>query len=108
MDVVVNCMCQFDFLACLMVVGATDNLSDCYPNFGGYYSYRTVPIVHDLIQGGPSRTAVSAMTDQELAELLNELDTLAGNVFSTISGWGHGYGGDEKVSTFLGARGRVK
>ncbi len=89
LDEVVNCMCQFDFLQCVSAAAETKDLWACYPNFGGYYDYRTMPMVLDLIRNGPSRSVVPGITDAELAEILRNLDALVREQFFEVSGWEH-------------------
>jgi hypothetical protein len=87
MDNVVNAMCQFDFLQCLLIAHATKNPDQSYPNFGGYWNERTLPLVRELVTGGPARQALGAITDHELAYLLEQLDQLAGREFFRVNGW---------------------
>lgn len=87
MDNVVNAMCQFDFLQCLLISHATGNPDQSYPNFGGYWNERTLPLVRELVTGGPARKALGSITDQELAQLLNRLDQFAGREFFRVNGW---------------------
>jgi len=89
LDKVVNYMCQFDFLHCIAAVADAKDLRACYPNFGGYYDYRTMPIVLDLIRNGPSRAVVPGITEAELAEILRDLDALISEQFFEVSGWEH-------------------
>jgi hypothetical protein len=97
-DVVVNALCQFDFLNCVIVVAETKDVDSCYPNFGGYYEHRTLPIVHDLIRGGASRAALPGVSDELLAEVLDAIDKETRHAFFGISGW-HGY--DREVAEYI-------
>jgi hypothetical protein len=87
LDQVVNYMCQFDFLHCLVAVAEAKDVWACYPNFGGYYDYRTMPIVLDLIRSGPSRNVVPGLAESELAKILRDLDALVEKRFWEGSGW---------------------
>ena len=100
LDLVVDSMCQFDFLACVVTAHATGSVLRCYPNFGAYFSHRTLPIVHDLIKGGPSRAAVPELSDVELAKVLTDLSSLASQSFFDIAGW-EGY--ERDVREFIEA-----
>jgi hypothetical protein len=99
-DVVVNALCQSDFLNCVIVVAETKDVDSCYPNFGGYYEHRTLPIVHDLIRGGAPRNALPNVPDDLLAEVLDAIDKETRHAFFDISGW-HGY--DQQVTEFIKA-----
>lgn len=98
LDLVVNNMCQFDYLACVISLATTESAFSCYPNFGAYYSHRTLPVVHDLIDEGRSRTAVPGVENGFLAEIIEKLGRLAGRAFFEVSGF-DGY--DQRVAEFL-------
>lgn len=98
LDNVVNHLCQFDFLSCVIVCLESGEMGQCYPDFGGYYSHRTLPVVHMPVQGGALREELPKHTDAELAEVLRELNQLTAEVFSSISGW-EGY--DEPVRNYI-------
>jgi hypothetical protein len=98
LDVVVDSLCQFDFLACVLVINETRDLSDVYPNFGGYYSERTIPIIEEVISGGPARTALGDVPNELLAEILRKLDRSTSQAFFGVNGW-HGY--NERIRTFI-------
>lgn len=87
MDVVVNSMCQFDYLACILTILRTGDPSRCYPNFGGYYSPRTLPMVHAIASGEFPRSELEGASDRQLAEVMNELGLLADHAFFMIAGW---------------------
>lgn len=87
MDEVVNHMCQFDFLACVTTVVATQDVTRCYPNFGAYYSHRTLPAVREVIRGGPARDAVGDVSHETLADILSAIDSIAREAFFSIAGW---------------------
>jgi hypothetical protein len=87
MDKVVNYMCQFDFLHCVAAMAKAKDLWACYPSFGGYYSYRTMPVVIDLIRSGPTRAVAPGVTEEDLAGILRDLDKLAREHFFEVSGW---------------------
>jgi hypothetical protein len=108
MDRVVDAMCQFDFLACVSTVLRTDDLYTCYPNFAGYYTYRTLPVVHDLVANGVSRRAIPGISNAQLAKVLYELDQVASREFFGISGWDPRYDRDPTVEAFIAAHGEGK
>jgi len=86
-DHVVNAMCQFDFLQCVAAVADYRSSESCYPNFGGYWNDRTLPIVRELIASKELRTATGTEDDNLLAEILRALDEQAGQAFFNFSGW---------------------
>lgn len=87
MDSVVNSMCQFDLFQCLVISHNTRDLHRCYPNFGGYWNQRTLPLVRDLCIGGKARQALNDISNSELANLLVQLDRYAGSEFFRVNGW---------------------
>jgi hypothetical protein len=89
LDKVVNSMCQYDFLHCVVALAEAKERGACYPNFGGYYGYRTMPIILDLIGKGQSRGVMSGIAEEELAEILRDLDELAKEQFFDVGGWEH-------------------
>lgn len=101
MDEVVNHMCQFDFLACVITIVSTQDATRCYPNFGGYFSHRTEPVVRSLVKHEPVRAAIGDVTDQQLAQILLVIDSIASKAFFSIAGW-DGYE-DNSVRDFLNA-----
>lgn len=98
LDHVVDNLCQFDFVACVVAILDTQNMSDCYPNFGGYYSHRTLPVVRSLVRGEAARTALPAVSDQQLAEVLQQLSQFTAQLFVEVAGW-DGY--DESINIFI-------
>jgi hypothetical protein len=87
LDTVVNYMCEFDFLNCVATVAAENDIHACYPNFGGFFDYRTMPIVLDLVRAGASRSVIPGVDEPTLAGILRELDSVTRNVFFTVAGW---------------------
>lgn len=87
MDVVVDAMCQFDAMQCILLVKQTGDLDACYPNFGGYWNHRTLPIIRDIAKGGRARHALGEMSDADLVTVLTELDRLASRAFFGVNGW---------------------
>jgi len=80
-DKVVDLMCQFDFLQCLISIKKNKDLSDCYPSFGSFYSSRIRPIVLQLIDNKKIRQEIVDLSDRELAEYIFRLDELCGKEF---------------------------
>ena len=64
----------------------------------GYDSERTIPIIEDVISGGPSRTALGDVPNELLAEILRKLDRSTSQAFFEVNGW-HGY--NERIRTFI-------
>jgi hypothetical protein len=101
LDVVVNSLCRFDFLACVVTVAATEDVDNCYPNFGGYYSYRTLPIIHRLLADPKLRNGLLPDVDDELlAEVLDAIGEMTPRWFFEVVGW-EGY--DDQVRDFISA-----
>jgi hypothetical protein len=100
-DEVVNQLCRFDFLQCVVSVAETEDLHACYPNFGGFYKERTEPIVVDLVTHGKSREVIPNVTDETLAEVILELDRLTAEQFFSYAGWDAGHWSDPRIPDFL-------
>jgi hypothetical protein len=100
-DTVVNCLCQFDFLQCVISVAEAENIMACYPNFGAFYKERTEPIVVDLVTGGKSRDALPNVGDKTLATIILELDRVADREFFSFAAWDAGDWRDQRVTDFL-------
>jgi len=86
-DSLVDALCQFDFLQCLIVTTETNNIFECYPNFGAYFNERTEPIVVSIVEDGPARQVVAGVEDARLGQVIRELDRLAGEQFFSFAGW---------------------
>jgi hypothetical protein len=100
-DDVVNALCRFDFLQCAVSVAETNDLWDCFPNFGAYYNERTEPVVQSLVTGGKARDAVPTVDDAKLAEVIRELDKLAGQQFVMYAGWDSNSWNSQQIKEFL-------
>lgn len=86
-DDVVNALCQFDFMQCMIAGGQPRDLHWCYPNFGIYYNERTEPVVLSLVEGGKACDALPGVDDSTLARMILELDQLAGELYFAFNGW---------------------
>ena len=106
-DELVNYLCRFDFLQCVVSVAETGNLSACYPNFGGFQKERTEPIIVDLVTGGQSRHVLAGVGDEDLASIIKELDQLAGREFFAYAAWEARYWTDARVAEFLSKHAKV-
>jgi hypothetical protein len=84
-----NSVCQFDFLACVVALDEAGDLStsNFYPNFSRYYSGRTNPIVERLLDDAEMRSAIFHRDDEDLAVVLRELDTRATRESFAVAGW---------------------
>lgn len=100
-DEVLNCLCQFDFLQCVVSIAETGDIEACYPNFGIYYKERTEPIIVDLVTGGKSRQVAPQLDDPRLASMVAELDGITGHQFFEIGSWSDGQWDDKRVPEFL-------
>ncbi|KKK77451.1 hypothetical protein LCGC14_2853500, partial [marine sediment metagenome] len=83
----------------------TEDLSACYPNFGGFYNERTEPIIVDLIMRGESRQVLPNVADETLAGTISELDALANKQFFDYAGWRAGDWTDPRLPAFLAKHG---
>ena len=108
MDSVVNAMCQFDFLQCVIVLLTTDfDDTKTYPNFGAYWNHRSIPIVKEIIQNDELRSLLNGATDVQLREAFLLLDASATRAFADYSGWSAGMWGDADVALFMQGEGSV-
>lgn len=85
-DRATNAVCQFDFLQCMITATSADSLEACYPSFGAYYRTRVEPLVVDLLRGGDSRAALAEATDNDVANLIQDLNAYAWREFR-LTGW---------------------
>jgi hypothetical protein len=99
-DVVVNSLCQFDFLQCLIVFHSTGDDTRSFPNFGVYFKERTEPIIRQLIDGGPARSVLPGVDDARLAQMIRVLDQNAAHAFFGTAGWELGWS-DPRIDDFL-------
>lgn len=100
-DELVNYLCRFDFLQCVVSVAEARDLGACYPNFGGFRKERTEPIIVDLVTGGKARQVVPGVNDEDLADIISRLDKLADREFFSYAAWDAGYWSDTRVADFL-------
>lgn len=100
-DEVVNALCRFDFLQCVVAVAHTGALTECFPNFGAYFNERTEPVVLSLVTGGAARQALPSTSDVGLARIISELDRLAGERFFAYAGWNRNSWTRREISEFL-------
>ena len=73
-DVILNSICQFDFLWCLVSVLAHDATQGTayYPSFAALYMHRTLPIIERVHQDPAMRTeVVGDATDDEVAAAIS-------------------------------------
>jgi hypothetical protein len=105
-DTVLEMLCQFDFLQCVITVSKTNDLHACYPNFATFFSDRTEPIVAQLVTGGPARKTVTDITDEKLYEIISQLDELASKQAFDFAGWDLHDFQDSRVLAFLKNKGK--
>ncbi|MEG3635205.1 AlbA family DNA-binding domain-containing protein [Micromonospora palythoicola] len=81
---------QFDFLACVVALAATNNDGPggvYYPHFAKFYGSRTRPIAERLIADQALRQQVYPGDDRQLAEALRQIDGTARQVGFRYDGW---------------------
>ncbi len=100
-DEVINQLCRFDFLQCVVAVAEAGDIGDCYPNFGAYYKERTEPIITELVSRPETRDALVTVSDKDLAEIIVSLDNLTGREFFTFASWDAGGWTSREVRDFL-------
>jgi hypothetical protein len=71
-EVILDSVCQFDALGCLVVIGerGTANSDNFYPSFAGYYSRRTEPAIALLVRDAMMRRELFDADDRSLADAL--------------------------------------
>lgn len=86
---VLDSLCRFDALGCLVVIGERGSLKsgNFYPSFSHYYSRRTEPIFRALIENREMRARIFPGTDRFLADALNELNSIANSESFQYNGW---------------------
>jgi hypothetical protein len=75
-------LAQFDFLQAILGVHKNGSIRNVFPNFAVYYRSRVDRLVRDLARGGETRQALPGISDAELVDIVNQLDELAGQVYS--------------------------
>ncbi|MFA6165177.1 MAG: hypothetical protein WC700_01040 [Gemmatimonadaceae bacterium] len=100
-DTVVNAICQFDFLQCVVGTAISKDIDLCYPNFGTYFNGRTTPAISDLLRDAQLRQIAGVTADTLLAEILRALDEYAAHAFFGINGWHRGYWQDTAILELL-------
>lgn len=103
LDATVNAMCQFDFMQCVVASHETSSVFQAYPNFGAFWNYRTTPIVRSMLPGGAARSALTDISDAELANILRAVDQSTAHNFFNFSGWSSNNWGDKSIEGFLAA-----
>ena len=81
---------QFDYLACVVAMAATDNGGPSgvyYPHFAKFYGTRTQPIAEQLITDKAMRKQIYPGDDKMLSEALSQIDRSAREVGFAYDGW---------------------
>jgi cellulose biosynthesis protein BcsQ len=86
-DDVINQLCEFDFIQCLLSIFEFNDESSCYPSFGQYYSHRLNKLLLDLISKRNAYQIFSGIPDQNLADAIIRLDAYADKVYGFYSGY---------------------
>jgi hypothetical protein len=103
-DIVINAICQFDFIQCIYTACSNHEKIDAtrpFPSFGLYYKQRTEPIISQLITPGELRNSVSFLDNVQLAKLIQDLSDRADKAFLRFSGWGEWEWSDQKIINFI-------
>jgi hypothetical protein len=101
MDAVVDAMCQFDFLQCVVSWLESRESRRMYPNFGAYWNHRTSPMAREIISNAQLRAVLGNPTDADLREVFKTLDDYASRAFFEFNGWMRGQWDDPTVVEFL-------
>jgi hypothetical protein len=89
-DRILTSLNQFDFLACVAALAATNNAGPSgtyYPHFAKFHGSRAQPVAERLITDPKMREQVYPGTDQQLAEALGQIDNAARQVGFAFDGW---------------------
>jgi hypothetical protein len=72
---ILDSLCQFDVLGCLVVIGERKSFDsgNFYPSFAGYYSRRAEPVIAQLVSDQAMRRVIFDGDDRFLADALTEL-----------------------------------
>lgn len=102
-DRLLTSICQFDLLAALTIIAATQSLDQkgWYTNFARFYTSRSEPAVKRLLSDEEMRSVLFPRPDSELAAALREVNRMASSEAVGFSGW-HGFA-SEQVDRFLQA-----
>lgn len=74
-DEILNSLCQFDAIYCLLVEAKVEGQAGAYPSFSVFHQYRAVPVFTLLTQSHEIREAVftTSMSDNDLAEVMSNV-----------------------------------
>ncbi len=86
---ILDSLCQFDVLAALAAIAETHSVMPhlFYTNFARFFSHRTEPAIVGLITDPAMRAAIFPATDDELADALRQLNSLAQSEGFNYAGW---------------------
>jgi hypothetical protein len=88
-DAVVTSLAQFDFLAAVASIGASETTSDSvfWPNFAQFRQDRIQPVANQLLEDGAIRQALFPESDEELAAALVAVGRVAHHVGIRFNGF---------------------
>lgn len=100
-DIILDSLCQFDALGCLVVIGERKSFDsgNYYPSFSRYYTQRTAPAFVDIVTDPQMRSALFNEDNRFLADSLVEVLTRAERESFRYNGWDRM--GDGPVSRFI-------
>jgi len=100
-----NNLCQFDALACLLGMGEGSLSSRFfYPNFARFYTHRSQPALARVVEDPAVRQIIFPLGNDDLAEALRGLDATSTQIGFQFNGW-HGFT-DRRNLQFLEAHPR--
>jgi hypothetical protein len=88
-EAILDSLCQFDALGCLVVIGERGSFDsgNFFPSFAGYYSRRTEPIITRLVSDQAMRRQLFEGDDRFLADALATVLRQAGKESFWLGAW---------------------
>lgn len=88
-DAILDSLCQFDALGCLVVIGERGKIDsgNFFPSFAGYYSRRTEPVLAQLVSDPVMRRQLFDGDDRFLADALAAVLRQAGKESFWLGAW---------------------
>lgn len=101
-DEITNSVIHFDFLQCVYVLAYPHEKRFAlpYPGFTMFYQRRVEPLLLKLISGGRLRDTLAGVSDETLANILNNIVELTFSASGHYGNWGRQWS-DERIRQFI-------
>ena len=101
-DEITDSVIHFDFLQCVYVLAYPHEKRSAmpYPGFTMFYQRRVEPLLLKLISGGRLRDTLASVSDEMLANIINNIVELTFRVPGNYGNWGRQWS-DERIRQFI-------